>query len=137
MRKHVKGCHCKRTGCLKKYCECFQANVLCSENCKCVNCKNLEGSELKMAIPQGNHGKTKAYIQQENGASSAAIASPGHSFFQESRKRKFQELLDSNKNDKSIHEFTQPQRVGDYSHPDSITFLAGYLVRISSWLFQS
>lgn len=48
--KHNKGCHCKKTGCLKKYCECFQANILCSENCKCVDCKNFGGSKEKSGI---------------------------------------------------------------------------------------
>ncbi|KAG4179038.1 hypothetical protein ERO13_A10G081500v2 [Gossypium hirsutum] len=40
--RHERGCHCKKSECLKRYCECFQASVFCSQNCKCVDCKNFE-----------------------------------------------------------------------------------------------
>ena len=32
-------CTCKKTKCIKKYCECFSRNVYCF-NCKCENCEN-------------------------------------------------------------------------------------------------
>jgi hypothetical protein len=135
MAKHIKGCHCKRTGCLKKYCECFQANILCSENCKCVSCKNLEGSELGMVVTSENHCKTKAYIQQENANSSSAVVSSSHIFSQESRKRTFRELFDSNMRDTEIHEFTKHHAVSNVSHADSSTVVTRYLTRTSRLLF--
>ena len=33
---HATGCHCKNSLCLKKYCECFQAKICCTDICRFV-----------------------------------------------------------------------------------------------------
>ncbi|XP_056383458.1 protein lin-54 homolog isoform X3 [Hyla sarda] len=40
--RHTKRCSCKRSGCLKNYCECHEAKNMCSSMCKCISCKNYE-----------------------------------------------------------------------------------------------
>lgn len=38
--KKTKICNCKKTKCLKLYCDCFAVGELCDEQCKCINCCN-------------------------------------------------------------------------------------------------
>ncbi|KAL0915320.1 hypothetical protein M5K25_015729 [Dendrobium thyrsiflorum] len=43
--RHKRGCNCKKSKCLKKYCECYQAGVGCSLGCRCEGCKNAYGTK--------------------------------------------------------------------------------------------
>lgn len=48
-------CKCKRSGCQKKYCECYHSQAACTDRCQCNGCQNsekdrLEFSELKLRI---------------------------------------------------------------------------------------
>lgn len=40
---HKLGCKCRKSACMKKYCECYAGSVKCSDNCRCVGCKNVMG----------------------------------------------------------------------------------------------
>jgi hypothetical protein len=37
-------CNCRRSKCLKKYCDCLAQNKLCSKQCRCKHCENHENS---------------------------------------------------------------------------------------------
>uniref|UniRef100_A0A182M0L9 CRC domain-containing protein n=1 Tax=Anopheles culicifacies TaxID=139723 RepID=A0A182M0L9_9DIPT len=60
-RLHTKGCNCKRSGCLKNYCECYEGKIPCSSNCKCVGCRNTEnGFDMVYEYYSPNDASTKS-----------------------------------------------------------------------------
>jgi len=38
-------CHCKKSKCLKLYCECFRQGILCESHCGCIDCHNKVGND--------------------------------------------------------------------------------------------
>jgi hypothetical protein len=41
---YARGCNCKKTECMKNYCECYAAKVKCTHLCRCSECQNFDDS---------------------------------------------------------------------------------------------
>lgn len=71
-RLHQRGCNCKRSGCLKNYCECYEAKISCSANCRCLGCKNVDDIDEKMEMELqylkqcGKRGQFSEEIYEKN-----------------------------------------------------------------------
>ncbi|KAA0196876.1 Protein lin-54, partial [Fasciolopsis buskii] len=52
---HTRGCNCKRSSCVKNYCECYEARIRCTSRCRCQSCYNTESWVAQ--TPPGNQSK--------------------------------------------------------------------------------
>ena len=43
----------RKSGCKKRYCECFQAGIKCGEKCKCTDCENPNGLKPSVSPDAG------------------------------------------------------------------------------------
>lgn len=67
---HFRGCKCKKSNCLKKYCECFEAGVACGPNCRCFDCKNHVSTEHSRTPSQRSSEVSNPVVMQiANGSS--------------------------------------------------------------------
>lgn len=53
----ISPCTCKKSKCLKLYCECFKAGLFCSIECRCSNCQNFDDRNhpkisIQLSIPK-------------------------------------------------------------------------------------
>jgi len=60
-------CTCKKSGCLKKYCDCFQGGAGCSINCKCEDCRNPFGRKVGVIL-EGKSALAAPVLNERNGA---------------------------------------------------------------------
>jgi len=59
-------CNCKKSNCLKNYCECFQYNLKCTFSCGCVDCKNRNLFEKKLFYVENNCNNNKKLNNIDN-----------------------------------------------------------------------
>lgn len=49
-RQQFNGCTCKRSKCVRGYCDCFKLNVRCTSKCKCLECHNKSDMSIESII---------------------------------------------------------------------------------------
>jgi len=58
------GCNCKKSRCVKKYCECYSAGLVCRDNCKCEDCAN-DGDVPPPPIKRKRKSRAKKFRLQQ------------------------------------------------------------------------
>uniref|UniRef100_H3H0P2 CRC domain-containing protein n=1 Tax=Phytophthora ramorum TaxID=164328 RepID=H3H0P2_PHYRM len=69
----MRGCRCKKSKCLKKYCDCFQNGIACTSHCRCMDCSNHSESTAAHEHP---HLQKSSATASGKRAHSGALISP-------------------------------------------------------------
>ena len=77
-------CKCKKSKCLKLYCDCFGANAMCTEACRCLDCHNKVGFEAirnkaikEIRSKNSNAFKPRLEVQAEANMGSGVVVAGG------------------------------------------------------------
>lgn len=73
VKAHKLGCKCRKSACLKKYCECYHAGVKCNDACRCVGCKNRSDDESDGLDPTSAPMRESMAVASSSNISSAEI----------------------------------------------------------------
>ena len=59
------GCSCKRSKCIKLYCDCFASSRHCTASCSCMNCENTLQHKQKAANDSGKRNMKPSVIKSQ------------------------------------------------------------------------
>lgn len=75
-RKNTQGCTCKKSQCQKKYCECFNAGLACTDACRCQDCQNHVPHNCSSGISEANLDINLKQYENQHIKASENIATP-------------------------------------------------------------
>ncbi|XP_017082379.2 protein tesmin/TSO1-like CXC 2 [Drosophila eugracilis] len=67
----IKGCCCKRSQCIKNYCDCYQSMAICTKLCRCIGCRN---TEVRKLVDSNFGGKNSTAAKRQKAAAMSAKA---------------------------------------------------------------
>ena len=76
--KDIIVCTCSKSGCNKKYCECYKEGLKCNIKCRCINCLNLPEEQLSKNINEKIISLDES--KSESGKNTSATKGEGDGF---------------------------------------------------------